>query len=201
MHYSEVRIVIIKDCNFIISAVSPDQYPESHLPEIAFVGRSNVGKSSLINSLLKRKKLVKVSSNPGKTRTINFFTVNNEIMLVDLPGYGYAAVSKEEKIRWADMIETYLIKRKNLKSVVLLVDIRHKPTSDDEIMFDFIKHYNKSVIVIATKLDKISKNIIQKNTILIKDTLEMDDNDIFIPYSSVNHIGRDLLWDEILLKI
>ncbi len=193
--------MIIKDCNFIISAVSPDQYPESHLPEIAFVGRSNVGKSSLINSLLKRKKLVKVSSNPGKTRTINFFTVNNEIMLVDLPGYGYAAVSKEEKIRWADMIETYLIKRKNLKSVVLLVDIRHKPTSDDEIMFDFIKHYNKSVIVIATKLDKISKNIIQKNTILIKDTLEMDDNDIFIPYSSVNHIGRDLLWDEILLKI
>lgn len=201
MHYSEVRRVIIKDCNFIISAVSPNQYPESDLPEIAFVGRSNVGKSSLINSLLRRKKLVKVSSNPGKTRTINFFTVNDEIMLVDLPGYGYAAVSKEEKIKWADMIETYLIKRINLKSVILLVDIRHKPTSDDEIMFDFIKHYNKSVIVIATKLDKISKNIILKNTILIKDTLGMDDNDIFIPYSSVNHIGRDLLWDEILLKI
>ena len=201
MHCSEVRRLIIKDCNFIISAVSPDQYPESDLPEIAFVGRSNVGKSSLINSLLNRKKLVKVSSNPGKTRTINFFTVNNEIMLVDLPGYGYAAVSKEEKIKWADMIETYLIKRINLKSVILLVDIRHKPTSDDEIMFDFIKHYNKSVIVIATKLDKISKNIILKNTILIKDTLGMDDNDIFIPYSSVNHIGRDLLWDEILLKI
>ncbi len=193
--------MIIKDCNFIISAVSPNQYPESDLPEIAFVGRSNVGKSSLINSLLRRKKLVKVSSNPGKTRTINFFTVNDEIMLVDLPGYGYAAVSKEEKIKWADMIETYLIKRINLKSVILLVDIRHKPTSDDEIMFDFIKHYNKSVIVIATKLDKISKNIILKNTILIKDTLGMDDNDIFIPYSSVNHIGRDLLWDEILLKI
>lgn len=193
--------MIIKDCNFIISAVSPNQYPESDLPEIAFVGRSNVGKSSLINSLLRRKKLVKVSSNPGKTRTINFFTVNDEIMLVDLPGYGYAAVSKEEKIKWADMIETYLIKRINLKSVILLVDIRHKPTSDDEIMFDFIKYYNKSVIVIATKLDKISKNIILKNTILIKDTLGMDDNDIFIPYSSVNHIGRDLLWDEILLKI
>lgn len=193
--------MIIKDCNFIISAVSPNQYPESDLPEIAFVGRSNVGKSSLINSLLRRKKLVKVSSNPGKTRTINFFTVNDEIMLVDLPGYGYAAVAKEEKIKWADMIETYLIKRINLKSVILLVDIRHKPTSDDEIMFDFIKHYNKSVIVIATKLDKISKNIILKKTILIKDTLGMDDNDIFIPYSSVNHIGRDLLWDEILLKI
>lgn len=193
--------MIIKDCNFIISAVSPNQYPESDLPEIAFVGRSNVGKSSLINSLLRRKKLVKVSSNPGKTRTINFFTVNDEIMLVDLPGYGYAAVAKEEKIKWADMIETYLIKRINLKSVILLVDIRHKPTSDDEIMFDFIKYYNKSVIVIATKLDKISKNIILKKTILIKDTLGMDDNDIFIPYSSVNHIGRDLLWDEILLKI
>lgn len=190
--------MIIKDCCFIISAVKPGQYPKGDLPEIAFVGRSNVGKSSLINSLLNRKKLVKVSSNPGKTRTINFFMVNNEIMLVDLPGYGYAAVSREEKVKWATMIENYLIKRINLKSVVLLVDLRHKPTEDDKTMYDFIKHYNRKVIVVATKLDKISKNKLYNNIIAIKDTLGLDDNDVLIPYSSVNHSGRDLLWGEIM---
>lgn len=154
--------MIVKDCSFIISAVTSSQYPAGDLPEVAFSGRSNVGKSSLINSLLNRKKLVKVSSTPGKTRTINFFIVNNEIMLVDLPGYGYAAVSKQEKIKWSAMIEDYLMKRNNLKTVVLLVDIRHKPTNDDKIMYDYIKHYKQKVIVVATKLDKINRNALNK---------------------------------------
>lgn len=190
--------MLIKDCRFIISAVKSSQYPEGDLPEIAFVGRSNVGKSSLINSLLNRKKLVKVSSNPGKTRTINFFMVNGEIMFVDLPGYGYAAVSREEKKKWAPMIEDYLTKRNNLKSVVLLVDIRHKPTEDDKMMYDFIKHYKDKVIVVATKLDKISKNSLNKNLLLIEKTLKIDNNDVLIPYSSENHKGREALWEEII---
>lgn len=190
--------MLIKDCRFIISAVKSSQYPEGDLPEIAFVGRSNVGKSSLINSLLNRKKLVKVSSNPGKTRTINFFMVNGEIMFVDLPGYGYAAVSREEKMKWAPMIEDYLTKRNNLKSVVLLVDIRHKPTEDDKMMYDFIKHYKDKVIVVATKLDKISKNSLNKNLLLIEKTLKIDNNDVLIPYSSENHKGREALWEEII---
>lgn len=193
--------MIIKDCRFLISAVSKNQYPQGQLPEIAFAGRSNVGKSSLINSLLNRKKLVKVSSNPGKTRTINFFMVNEELVLVDLPGYGYAAVSKAEKLKWASMIEEYLINRENLKSVVLLVDIRHKPTSDDKMMYDFIKHYRGRVIVVATKRDKISNNALFKNIKIIKETLGTDERDIIIPYSSENHSGREELWEEMVRSI
>ncbi|NLM43312.1 MAG: YihA family ribosome biogenesis GTP-binding protein [Clostridiales bacterium] len=193
--------MIIKDCRFLISAVSKNQYPQGQLPEIAFAGRSNVGKSSLINSLLNRKKLVKVSSNPGKTRTINFFMVNDELVLVDLPGYGYAAVSKAEKLKWASMIEEYLINRENLKSVVLLVDIRHKPTSDDKMMYDFIKHYRGRVIVVATKRDKISNNALFKNIKIIKETLGTDERDIIIPYSSENHSGREELWEEMVRSI
>jgi len=193
--------MIIKNCRFLISAVSKSQYPEGNLPEIAFAGRSNVGKSSLINSLLNRKNLVKVSSNPGKTRTINFFLVNEDLVLVDLPGYGYAAVSKAEKLKWASMIEEYLINRENLKSVVLLVDIRHKPTSDDKMMYDFIKHYRGRVIVVATKRDKISNNALFKNIKIIKETLGTDERDVIIPYSSENHSGREELWEEIMRSI
>ena len=197
MPFLEVIGMLIKDCCFVISAVNSSQYPIGDLPEIAFVGRSNVGKSSLINSLLNRKKLVKVSSSPGKTRTINFFLINNEIMFVDLPGYGYAAVSREEKKKWAPMIEDYLTKRNNLKSVVLLIDIRHKPTEDDKMMYDFIKHYKDKVLVVATKLDKISKNVLNKNLSLIEKTLGLDNNDVLMPYSSENHKGREELWEEI----
>ena len=190
--------MIIKDCRFLVSAVSSKQYPEGDLPEIAFAGRSNVGKSSLINSMLNRKKLVKVSSNPGKTRTINFFIINEELILVDLPGYGYAAVSKAEKQKWGAMIEEYLIKRENLKHVVLLVDIRHKPTSDDKMMYDFIKHYRQRVIIVATKRDKISNNALGKSLRIIRETLGTDDTDIIIPYSSETHSGREELWEEIM---
>ena len=191
--------MIIKRCDFITSATKADQYPQSDLPEIAFSGRSNVGKSSLINSMLNRKKLVKVSATPGKTRLINFFLVNETFLLVDLPGYGYAAVSKGEKARWGVMMEEYLKFRENLTNVVLLVDIRHKPTADDKLMYDFIKYYRRSVIIAATKLDKITKTSVQKNLKIISEFLQIDDDDVLIPYSSETHQGRDLLW-EVLTK-
>jgi len=190
--------MIIKRCDFVTSAAQHGQYPDSDLPEVAFVGRSNVGKSSLINSMLNRKSLVKVSSKPGKTRLINFFVVNEELMLVDLPGYGYAAVSQVEKKKWGKMIEDYLTTRDILKSVVLLVDIRHKPTADDKLMYEFIKFYRGRVIVVATKLDKITKNAFRKHMELIKNTLNLDQNDVLLPYSSETHHGREELWDIIL---
>lgn len=190
--------MIIKRCDFVTSAARNDQYPISDLPEVAFAGRSNVGKSSLINSMLNRKSLVKVSSKPGKTRLINFFVVDEELMLVDLPGYGYAAVSQAEKQKWGMMIEDYLTIRENLKCVVLLVDIRHKPTGDDRLMYDFIKYYRDKAIVVATKLDKIKKSELKKNLDLIRNTLELDPTDILLPYSSVTHQSREELWDLIV---
>ncbi|HOH89761.1 MAG TPA: ribosome biogenesis GTP-binding protein YihA/YsxC [Bacillota bacterium] len=190
--------MIIKKCEFIKSAVHQNQYPELDLPEIAFSGRSNVGKSSLINSLLNRKKLVKTSSSPGKTRLINFFLINDEFVLVDLPGYGYAAVSKSQRQAWGKMIENYLRYRENLKNVVLLVDIRHEPTADDKLMYDFIKYYRKSVTVVATKLDKITRSSVNKNLNIIKQKLGINQNDILIPYSSETHAGREELWEVLL---
>jgi len=193
--------MIVKKCEFLKSAVHRDQYPELELPEIAFSGRSNVGKSSLINSLLNRKKLVKVSSNPGKTRLINFFLINEEYVMVDLPGYGYAAVAKSEKAAWGKMIEEYLKYRENLKNVVLLVDIRHEPTADDKLMYDFIKYYKEPVIVVATKLDKITKSSVNKNLNIIRKKLEIGDTDILIPYSSETHAGREELWEVMTGKV
>ncbi|HNR03661.1 MAG TPA: ribosome biogenesis GTP-binding protein YihA/YsxC [Bacillota bacterium] len=190
--------MIIKKCEFIKSAVHQNQYPELDLPEIAFSGRSNVGKSSLINSLLNRKKLVKTSSSPGKTRLINFFMINDEFVLVDLPGYGYAAVSKSQRQAWGKIIENYLRYRENLKNVVLLVDIRHEPTTDDKLMYDFIKYYRKSVTVVATKLDKITRSSVNKNLNIIKQKLDINQNDILIPYSSETHVGREELWEVLL---
>lgn len=190
--------MIIRECRFIKSAVSQSQYPDLDLPEIAFSGRSNVGKSSLINSLLNRKKLVKVSSNPGKTRLINFFLINEKLVMVDLPGYGYAEVSKSEKQAWGKMIEDYLKNRKNLKNVILLVDIRHKPTNDDILMYDFIRYFRKSVIVVASKSDKISRSSVSKNLNIIRQTLGMDASDVLLPYSSKTHAGREELWESIL---
>ena len=197
MHWQGVKRMIIKKCDFVTSAAQKGQYPESDLPEVSFAGRSNVGKSSLINSMLNRKALVKVSSKPGKTRLINFFVVNEELMLVDLPGYGYAAVSQSEKKKWGKMIEDYLTTREVLKSVVLLVDIRHKPTADDKMMYDFIKFYRGKVIVVATKLDKISRNAVKKSLDLVRNTLEMEPQDVLLPYSSETHQGREELWEVI----
>ncbi|HEY5560240.1 MAG TPA: ribosome biogenesis GTP-binding protein YihA/YsxC [Clostridiaceae bacterium] len=189
----------ITKSEFITSAVLPSQYPVDNRFEVAFVGRSNVGKSTLINALTNRRKLAKVSSTPGKTRLINFFLINEKIYIVDLPGYGYAKVSKVEQAKWGDIIQRYLLKRPQLKRVVLLVDSRHKPTSEDVIMRNWIKHYGYETIVVCTKSDKISKTEIIKNNRIIRETLQLDENEVLINFSSTTKIGKDKLL-EILLE-
>lgn len=187
----------IKQSEFIISAVQRDQYPIDDKVEIAFVGRSNVGKSSLINALTNRKHLAKTSQTPGKTRLINFFLINNDFYLVDLPGYGYAKVSKKEQESWGKTIERYIVDRDQLKRVVLLVDARHKPTGDDKIMLDWIKHYGYDVVIVATKSDKLSNNDLGKSKRIIKDTLELTEEDKFYFYSSLNKKGSEALINNI----
>lgn len=193
--------MIIKTSEFIISAVKRNQYPVDNRVEIAFVGRSNVGKSSIINALTNRRKLAKVSQTPGKTRLINFFLINNDFYLVDLPGYGYAKVSKKEKESWGKTIETYLHGRKPLKRVVLLVDSRHKPTADDIMMHEWIKHYGYDVIVVATKSDKLSNNELPKAKKLIKETLKLEKNDKLYFFSSLNKKGKEELIDNLFLDL
>ncbi|ATD56245.1 ribosome biogenesis GTP-binding protein YihA/YsxC [Clostridium chauvoei] len=188
----------IKNSEFIISAVKRHQYPETGLPEVAFVGRSNVGKSSIINALTNRKKLAKVSQTPGKTRLINFFMINSgEFYLVDLPGYGYAKVSKKEQESWGNTIETYLTGREQLKRVILLVDSRHKPTTQDIQMHEWIKHFGYEEIVVATKSDKLSNNDLRKSEKIIKETLKLDSNDKLYFFSSLNKKGKDQLIDNL----
>ncbi|SHH50111.1 GTP-binding protein [Clostridium collagenovorans DSM 3089] len=189
--------MIIKQSEFICSAVTPKQYPEEERFEVAFVGRSNVGKSSLINTVTNRRKLVKVSGTPGKTRLINFFLINNEYNFVDLPGYGYAKVSKSEQLKWGKMIEDYLVNRPQLRKVILLVDSRHKPTADDVMMNDWIKHYGKEVIVVATKIDKLKRNEINKNLKLISETLKLDKETKIYQFSSLKKQGVEQLLEEI----
>lgn len=185
----------IKTSEFIISAVKREQYPIDNMPEVAFVGRSNVGKSSIINAITNRRKLAKISQTPGKTRLINFFLINEEFHLVDLPGYGYAKVSKKEQASWGKTIETYLTGRHELKKVVLLVDCRHKPTGDDILMYNWIKHFGYNVIVIATKSDKLSRMNLMKSQKIIKETLKLVPEDNFQFFSSLNKNGRDELID------
>lgn len=187
----------IKKSDFVISAVKKSQYPNDNLPEIAFVGRSNVGKSTLINTITNRKKLAKTSSTPGKTRLVNFFVINDNMYFVDLPGYGYAKVSKAEKNSWANIIESYLTNREPLKKVVILVDSRHKPTNDDVMMFNWINYYKYEYIVVATKIDKLSNNQIAKNLKIIRETLGMNKDDKIIKFSSLKKIGIN----ELLLEI
>lgn len=187
----------IKQAEFIISAVAAAQYPTDNRVEIAFVGRSNVGKSSLINTLTNRRKLVKVSGTPGKTRLVNFFLINNEFYFVDLPGYGYAKVSKVEKESWGKVIETYLTKREQLKKIVLLIDCRHKPSMDDINMYKWIKYYNYEAVVVATKIDKLTKNELQKNLKMIRETLELNPNDKLLTFSSLKKIGKEELLEVI----
>lgn len=191
----------IKQAEFKTSAVKPSQYPDDGMIEIAFVGRSNVGKSSLINTLTNRRKLVKVSGTPGKTRLINFFTINNEFYFVDLPGYGYAKVSKSEKASWGGMMELYLTNRPQLKKVALLVDCRHKPSEDDVLMYEWIKHYGYEVIVVATKKDKLTRNELQKSTKVIKETLNLSKDDKIMFFSSLKKDGKDELIEEIFMGL
>jgi len=190
----------IKKSEFITSAVKRDQYPVDNRVEVAFVGRSNVGKSSLINSLTNRKKLAKVSQTPGKTRLVNFFLINDDFYLVDLPGYGYAKVSKAEKDSWGKTVEMYLTDREMLKRVVLLVDSRHKPTGDDVMMHEWIKHFGYDVIVVATKSDKLTRNDLKKSEKLIKETLKLNPEDKLYFFSSLTKDGRDQLIDNLFLE-
>ena len=178
-------------------AVKPAQYPDTSKKEIAFAGRSNVGKSSLLNMITGRKSLARVSGNPGKTRTINFYLCNDEFRMVDLPGYGYAKVSRGESEKWGEMMESYLEKRENLVKVVQLVDIRHKPSAQDVQMYDYLKYYNLDGIVVATKADKVSNNEKAKCLKEIRTVLGMGKSDIIIPCSALKRTGYDQLLEVI----
>lgn len=187
----------VKNAKFVISAVSPQQYPEGNLLEIAFAGRSNVGKSSLINALLGRKNLAYSGSRQGMTRQINYYNLDDELHFVDLPGYGYAAVSKGEKNLWAKVIEEYLNVRPQLYLVLLLLDIRHKPSRDDENMYRWILASGLAYLIVATKSDKISRQQLQHNTALIRSTLQIPPNKDIICVSAEKRTGIEALWDAI----
>lgn len=185
----------IHNVNLVISAVKKTQYPNTAMPEIALAGRSNVGKSSLINKVLNRKSLARVSGTPGKTVTINFYNVDNQLMLVDLPGYGYAARSKKEIASWGEMIDGYLTSRPQLCQVVQLVDARHKPSVEDVAMQEWIKECCAYSVVFATKCDKLSKKQQEENLEMIAETLDLRDGDILIPFSVKNNESAEHFWE------
>ena len=175
-------------------AVSKNQYPESGLPEVSFVGRSNVGKSSLINTMINRKALARTSKAPGKTRTINFYNVENLLYFVDLPGYGYAKISRSESEKWGAMIEGYLKNREQLKAIMMLVDIRHEPSANDKMMYEWLKHYEFPVVIVATKVDKIGKTKRDKYYSVIRKALGLKQEDLLIGFSSETKDGKEKLW-------
>lgn len=181
-------IISVKEPNI---AVRVSQYPDDNKKEFLLVGRSNVGKSSFINSLVERKNFAHTSSKPGKTQTLNFYLVNDTFYLVDVPGYGYANVSKEKQKKFGLMIEDYIKNRSNLQRVFLLVDYRHKPTEDDILMYNYLKYYNLNITVVATKYDKIKKNGRIKQDKLIKSALKFGDDEVFVPFSTITKKGRD----------
>ncbi len=185
----------IHDSTFVISAVSPAQYPEDALPEIAMAGRSNVGKSSLINMLINRKNLARTSSTPGKTQTINFYDIDEKFRFVDLPGYGYAKVSKTQKATWGKIMETYLNNRQNLLEVIQLVDLRHKPTEQDIDMYKWILKCGFNGIVIATKHDKVKGSQLEKQKKIIRQALDMPPNAPLFTISATNRYGKYEVWD------
>ncbi|MCL1809711.1 MAG: ribosome biogenesis GTP-binding protein YihA/YsxC [Clostridiales bacterium] len=193
--------MVVKKSELVAVAVKREQYPEDNLPEIAFAGRSNVGKSSLLNLLTNRRKLARVSSSPGKTRTINFYEINGEFRIVDLPGYGYAKVSKAEKDRWGDMVEAYLHSREGLVMVIQLVDIRHPPSGQDVQMHEYLKYYGLDGIVAATKADKVSASETKKSIAVIRETLGMPTENIIIPVSALKKTGCEELLAEISLLV
>ena len=186
--------MIIKNVSLDIVCGITSKLPDTGRPEVAFAGKSNVGKSSLINGLMNRKALARTSSQPGKTQTINFYNVNEAIYLVDLPGYGYAKVSQSEKEKWGKMIEKYLHTSKNLTAVFLLVDIRHEPSANDKMMYDWIVHNGFEPIIIATKLDKIKRSQMQKNVKQIKEGLNLRPGSSIIPFSAETKQGREEIW-------
>ena len=190
-------MIKINKAELVAVTGSPSQYPEDNMKEVAFAGRSNVGKSSLLNLLTGRKSLARVSQSPGKTRTINFYEINDSFRIVDLPGYGYAKVSKSVSESWGKMMESYFETRQGLLKVIQLVDIRHAPSKQDVQMYNYLKHYGYDGVVVATKSDKISRNQYQKNIKVIRQTLGMHPEDLVIPVSSLKKTGHD----DLLLEI
>ena len=188
--------MIIRNINLETVCGITSKLPENTLPEIAFAGKSNVGKSSLINALMNRKSYARISATPGKTQTINFYNINEELYLVDLPGYGYAKVSEQEKIKWGQLIERYLHGSKQLKVVFLLIDIRHKPSGNDKMMYEWIVSQGFNPVIIATKLDKIKRSQKDKQIKIVKEGLGVLPGTIVIPFSSVTKQGRDEIWDQ-----
>ena len=189
----------IRSSEIVVSAIRKEQYPAEGLPEIALVGRSNVGKSSATNALLNRRNFARTSQTPGKTRTINFYKINNEFYFVDLPGYGYAKVSKSEKDKWGVIMERYLQDRQELCAIFLLVDIRHEPTNDDVMMYEWIKHFGYNCVV-ATKADKISRGQYQKHISIIRKKLQLEKDEKVIPLSSSKKTGVEDVWNEIIAQ-
>lgn len=189
----------LHNAEIAVSAVKKEQYPKKTLPEFAFAGRSNVGKSSLVNKLLGRKSLARVSATPGKTVTINFYNIDDAIFLVDLPGYGYARRSREEIEKWGSMIEDYLNGRKQFKKVILLVDSRHAPTTDDKMMLEWIRSSQNGggAVIIATKTDKLNKKELKQNLKMLEDELELGEADVLIPFSIKSDDGKTAVWEMI----
>ncbi|CCO64157.1 Probable GTP-binding protein EngB [Listeria monocytogenes serotype 4b str. LL195] len=188
------KIMDVNNVELIISAVRPEQYPETDLPEYALAGRSNVGKSSFINTMIRRKSMARISQKPGKTQTLNFYKIEEALFFVDVPGYGFAKVSKTEREKWGVMIETYITSREQLRGVIQIVDLRHKPTEDDRMMYEFLKYYDIPVIVVATKADKIPRSKWQKNAKIVRETLDFDPDDKFVLFSSETKMGKDEAW-------
>ena len=189
--------MVIKNVNLETVCGITSKLPDHTLPEIAFAGKSNVGKSSLINALMNRKALARTSAKPGKTQTINFYNINEEMYLVDLPGYGYAKVSEQEKAQWGKLIERYLHGSKQLRAVFLLIDIRHEPSANDCQMYEWILHNGYEPIIIATKLDKLKRSQIQKHLKMIKEGLQLKKGSTVIPFSAETKQGRDEIWEVI----
>ena len=187
--------MIIRSLNLETVCGITSKLPDNQLPEIAFAGKSNVGKSSLINALMNRKSYARTSATPGKTQTINFYNINEEMYLVDLPGYGYAKVSEQEKIKWGQLIERYLHGSKQLKAVFLLIDIRHAPSANDKMMYHWIVEMGFHPIIIATKLDKIKRSQIQKQIKIVKQGLDLVPGTMVIPFSAETKQGRDEIWE------
>lgn len=190
---------MINNVKLEITAGCKNQFPNNNLPQIAFVGKSNVGKSSLINTMVYRKALAHTSNSPGKTRTINFYNLESNLYFVDLPGYGYARASKTEIAKWSQLIETYLSSSKNLRLVLLLIDIRHAPGKNDKMMYDWLKFYNVNTVIVATKADKIKNSAFDKHIADIRESLGADE--FILPFSSAKKFNRDALWKLINEKV
>lgn len=189
--------MVIRNVSLDIVMGVTSSMPQTTLPEVAFAGKSNVGKSSLINALMNRKSLARTSSQPGKTQTINFYNINDVMHLVDLPGYGYANASEEVKAKWGGMIERYLQKSQQLKQVFLLIDIRHAPSANDKLMYDWIVHNGYRPVIIATKLDKLKRSQVAKSVKIVREGLNLEKEDILIPFSAQTKQGLEQIWETI----